>query len=325
MQIVLSGALPDPNFARELTSYISSSAPTLLDWFKNSNAQVMLADPAQTLCNALEYWQIKQNGLLPNSNLPASMGLGPLTLLNTSTENIQEGGKYTPIANEKVWLLELVHISPARDGAALIPAKDLNISADHSKQLFNSALEFFNDSGFTLHPFSHTHWRVTLPDTFMPHCASPELVSISTVNEWWKQDSAGRPWRRLSNELQMLWFDHEVNRQRFKQQLMPINAVWLFGGGTNININPNAINSTGKSNLIRSLEQAFISQDWGSWIQILSDLEQTLFKTIESNKQPELVLTGHDRIVTLSPVKGIWNKLRPGRKNAWKKWWLNQT
>jgi hypothetical protein len=42
----------------------------------------------------------------------------------------------------------------------------------------------------------------------------------------------GAPWRSLLNEIQMLFFQSEVNRRREQQGQLPINGLWLWGGGT---------------------------------------------------------------------------------------------
>src|SRR3546814_1835718 len=81
--------------------------------------------------------------------------------------------------------------------------------------------------------------RSTRSDTLFPYTTlfrSPALVATSSVNDWWPQDLAARPWRRLVNEVQMLWYEHPVNQERYKQGLVPINSVWLFGGARSAQI-----------------------------------------------------------------------------------------
>lgn len=39
-------------------------------------------------------------------------------------------------------------------------------------------------------------------------------------------------WRRWHNEIQMLLFEHPLNRARESAGLAPVNGVWLWGGGT---------------------------------------------------------------------------------------------
>src|SRR5690606_19137784 len=122
-------------------------------------------------------------------------------------------------------------VAPARDGAALIPAGELEIAPQENSALYEAASEYFHGSGFTATPFDDAHWRIDPPPGYEPASPSPTLVSISAVNDWWTQDATGRPWRRLVNELQMLWFDHPINRERETRGLRSVNSLWLYGGG----------------------------------------------------------------------------------------------
>lgn len=220
MRIVLAGALPDPRTTRELLPHLAQAAPNLVAWLASSRTTRIVADPAVTYCTAWEYWLLHEQGFVPGNKQTHSAGLGPL-LANTPN---------TP-PSEAIWLAELAHISPARDGAVLLPARALGITAEHSAALLRAAQPYFDGTGFDVQPHTATHWRIHVPDGFSSQFPSPELVSTTTVHEWWRQDIADRPWRRLANELQMLWFDHPVNQQREEQGLMPINSLWLFGGG----------------------------------------------------------------------------------------------
>src|SRR5690606_29245291 len=114
-----------------------------------------------------------------------------------------------------------------RDGAALVPASELTITAEQSVALFESVHESFESAGFRLHRLCEEFWRIELPPGFSPASASPALVSRSAVNDWWPQDLDARPWRKLVNEVQMLWHDHPVNQTRFRESLLPVNSLWL--------------------------------------------------------------------------------------------------
>lgn len=307
MRIVLSGALPETHQARELTPYLIENAPTLARWFERSRATRIVADPAQTWCTAWEYWHLLEHRFTPRASQIAAAGLGPIL------------GSHAAHNDQPIWLIELVHLSPSRDGAVLIPAKDLAITADQSASLFQTAQKLFTDTGFGLYPCTPTHWLITLPQGYEPSCPSPELVSISTVNEWWRQDIEGRPWRRLANELQMSWFDHPVNQQRTVNGEPPINGVWLFGGASRSQISKPASTTT-ETRMITTLSQPMLTQDWGTWLAELKQLEVNVFARLH-DAQPDLVLTGDKHIVTAVPDKRRWARLRPGIKNEWKKWW----
>src|SRR3546814_10971273 len=125
MRIVLPGALPDPREARELTTYLASTAPTLLGWLQRGRATATPADPADAGCTPLEQWQLAVCGFQPQTGQNLAAGLGPL-LAADATE-----------PNQPVWLAELVHVSPSRDGAALLPAHELAI--DRKSTRLNSS------------------------------------------------------------------------------------------------------------------------------------------------------------------------------------------
>lgn len=311
MRIVLPGALPDPRAAAELIPHVQKAAPTLLTWLEQSHARSLAADPAKTACTPLEQWCLNAHGFRPENGQNLASGLGPLLAPDPTAPH------------QPVWLAELVHVSPSRDGAALLPASELGITQDQSVALFESVQWLFSQSGFSLHRTATAHWRVDLPADCEPLSASPALVSISSVNEWWPQDLQARSWRRLVNEVQMLWFDHPVNQERYQAGLIPINSLWLYGGAKTQQITePSALNAT---QVHKQLLSASVAQDWGAWLAQLEILESEVFKPLAANAPDQLVLTGSDRIVELKPsALSRWTRWLPGQHNTWRKWWSHQ-
>lgn len=310
MQIVLPGALPEAAFAHELASHLEKSSPQLAGWLASGRARTIPAVPTDTFCTPYEYWLLRRHGFQAGEGERASAGLAAVYARDAGIQ-VEAG--------QPLWLAQLVHVAPARDGAALIPATELEISPDESAALLSAASEYFPDSGFAVAPFDTTHWQVSLPADYRPVTASPALVSITSVNIWWSQDNAGRPWRRLVNELQMLWFDHPVNRDRESRGLRPVNSVWLYGGASPSRLEPQAAGSGESPRVLRNLQGPALVQDWGSWLQQLEQLEREEFAQIST--MPQLVLTGSDRIVELSPAhQGFLGRLL-GRKHDWRRWW----
>ena len=78
MQIVLSGALPEPHQARELINHIEQKAPTLVRWLQQSHCQSHRTSPSETRCTAVEVWQLEQAGFVTQPAQHLSAGLGPL-------------------------------------------------------------------------------------------------------------------------------------------------------------------------------------------------------------------------------------------------------
>lgn len=321
MQIVLPGALPDPREARELTSHLHDAAPTLVQWLQQSHATQKPVAPAQTGCTPYEQWLLDTLGFTPVAGQNLAAGLGPLSKHRLAQQHSDNGG---PGPDQAVWMTELVHISPSRDGAALLPARQLSISTEQSVALFESAQGLFAETGFTLHYTGTVHWRLDIPAEFIPQCASPELVGMTTVNDWWPAAQAARPWRRLINELQMLWFENSVNRDRAALGHAPVNSLWLFGGGAanqfqRMGLQPERV-------VHNELLAASLEHDWNSWIAALIDLEARVFRPwAESRRVPELILLGTDRLIQTRPqTLARWTQWLPSSRNKWRKWWSPQ-
>lgn len=311
MQIVLPGALPEPGAARQLLPLLQRYSPTLVRWMQASRAQVQEANPAETACTAYEQWRLESLGFQPRPGQALAAGLGPLWAESQLA------------SSEAVWLAELVHVSPSRDGAVLLPANDVHIKTEESEALFRSAQDLFIGSGFELLSGGRTRWRVKPPSSFVSRCASPAQVALTSVNDWWPQEDSARPWRRLVNELQMLWFDHDVNTARQRDGLPPINSLWLFGGASLEQFRRlEASDVQAHDDLLRP----YLAQDWAAWADALNHLEKTVFAPLARQQdQPELILTGADRIAKLTPAAlHRWMRWVPGRQDTWRKWWSPQ-
>lgn len=308
MRLVLPGMLPEPAEARQLLPHLDRTAPAMLEWLACARGVRVHVAPDVHYCTAREYWLLERCGFRPDANQVSAAGLGPLL-----------AGPHSS-ATGPVWLAELVNISPSRDGAVLIPARELAIDEADIHELFHSAVQGVADTDFKLHPTGKTHWRLDLPQGYAPACASPELVHTTSVNDWWRQDIHGRPWRRLVNELQMLWFDHPVNQRRHERGLLPINSLWLFGGATARQLKTAGDAVLENHHVDDRQDDALMRHDWQAWLDGLEQLDRQYFR---DPAQPcsELILTGRDAIVTFEPDRRVWRHLKPGGRNAWKLLW----
>lgn len=310
MQIVLPGALPDPNASRALIPHLEKTAPTFVSWLSKARASLRAADPAVSGCTAYEQWQLEDARFRPQPQQHLSAGLGPLWATDL------------PQAHDTpVWLGELVHMAPTQTSTAMLTSDQLYITPEQSVALFESALALFNDTGFKLHPCTDLLWRVEVPQHFAFPSASPALVASTSVNDWWPQQEIARPWRRLFNELQMLWFNHPVNLARQARGLPAVNGLWLFGGAQ-----PQQLQgSPSDAQHYTALQAPFIAQDWGGWLAALAELEAQVFKPYsQQGAQPVLVLTGRRSIATLEP-RPRWTQWLPQGGKTWSKWWSHQS
>ncbi len=317
MRIVLAGALPPPALAAALIPPLQQAAPALLGWLDRSRASRIAADPATTLCTPWEAWLLQQCGFRPQAGQHLGAGLGPLLSASATPTTASER------ADAPVWLVALAHIAPSRDGALLIPARTPDITQAQSVALFDAARRSFEESGITATWRTPTLWQVGLPPGLAPASPSPELASRSALNDWWPQQNALRPWRRLFNELQMLWFDHPVNLARAQAGDAPVNGVWLFGGATRAQLARSADQALQDTHIEHGLAHHVQAQDWQGWLDAMAQLDKRYFT--DARATPEtVILTGADRILVLEPQRGWWARLRPSTTREWRDLWSSQ-
>ncbi|MAK55857.1 MAG: hypothetical protein CML17_08440, partial [Pusillimonas sp.] len=109
MQIVIPGALPPEPAAQSLMPYMAQRTPKLTRWFAGCSAHVQRINLLETACTMPEYWAFTQkHAFVPTEKQNFSSGLGPFLEPNTQQPDAP------------VWIAELVHVSPSRDGAALL-------------------------------------------------------------------------------------------------------------------------------------------------------------------------------------------------------------
>src|SRR3546814_4362999 len=123
----------------------------------------------------------------------------------------------------------------------------------------------------------------------------------------------------------MLWYEHPVNQERYKQGLVPINSVWLFGGARSAQIKSMPLADTRIHGDLLALS---IAHDWGGWLEALGQLEERVFRPMAqtSGLWTEIVLPGSERYVQIKPwALGRWKNWLPGGRNNWRSWWSPQS
>lgn len=128
------------------------------------------------------------------------------------------------------------HFAVARDHVQL-GIDRLALRPDEAQALLASARPLLDEDGIAVEvgPSGRWYWRDPQFDALL--CAEPARAIGRNVDLWLPDVAPGadpapaRRWRRLLNEVQMLWFDHPVNRAREAEAAPPVNALWLYGGG----------------------------------------------------------------------------------------------
>ena len=118
-----------------------------------------------------------------------------------------------------------------RDRVVPLDAAMFDLDREEAAALVERLNRHFADRGFEFYPVQPERWYLRL-DSPTAHAAD----ALATAR--------GRPiavdpgsgaeaarWAALGNEIQMLLHEHPVNEAREVRGELPINAVWLWGGG----------------------------------------------------------------------------------------------
>lgn len=183
-------------------------------------------------------------GVPPQSGDP-SAGSGRTGGMGASLENhlcelfgvpCQPGAPIAPLAaafdglGEGCWLrADPAHLRLQREQLVLLPNPE--VSADEALQLCASLNEHFAGQGmefFAPHP---QRWYVRLER--VPYIETVPLSQAAgrNVRGLLPRGVEAMRWHQLFNEIQMLLFAHPLNEAREARGALPVNSVWLWGGG----------------------------------------------------------------------------------------------
>ncbi|CAN1517945.1 hypothetical protein MCERE10_01777 [Burkholderiaceae bacterium] len=300
MHLLIPGALPLSNVAKDLLPQVEQHCPALVERLKTLVATVQELAPEHTGCTPFEAIRLQQLGYTPPAG--ANLGTG-LAALHAGVKN----------PSETVWLAELSAISVGREGATIAHPASFEITTDEADALFDAVSGLWADRAISALPLNNRQWRIWLDPSASTRSLTPAAMAEMRLSDWWPQEDSLREWRRLLNEIQMVWHDHPVNLARAERGEMPINSLWLFGGAQGWS-STQALSAT-----YEGLHTPYLQGDWAAWIAALPALSEHL-GTLERNTS--LTLTGQQRAVVLTPArKRWWHALLAPRPQLWNTWW----
>lgn len=137
-------------------------------------------------------------------------------------------------AGENLWLCaDPAYVRVELNGARLLACgEELPLTRDQAESLAQPLRPLFGDIGAPLEITSPANWALCLPPgAQLPVFVSPEAALGANLLEQLPQGGAGRRWRALFNEAQILLHSHPINAARRERGLMPVNALWFWGAG----------------------------------------------------------------------------------------------
>lgn len=132
----------------------------------------------------------------------------------------------------KFWIkLDPVQLIADRDSLILIPAKDLNISEQESRDLLDAFNQHFAVENVQLEYASKDSWFLNIAQEVDVQTTSIEDLAYKPLDDAYPKGNAATYWKKLLNETQMLFYTHPVNEARREQNLPEINSVWAWAEG----------------------------------------------------------------------------------------------
>lgn len=179
----------------------------LLDW----------SLPPVVTQEGVEGWLCRQFGVARQRDWPtaslAALGAG----LNAATGNwLHADPVYLLLLRNRIVLTEEAFSDlTSLEAEALTAILNQHFSAD--------GLEFFAPH--------HNRWYLCLADAAQINTSSRGQASGADIQQHLPAGPEAMCWHQRLNEMQMLLHEHPVNQAREQHDAMPINSLWLWGGG----------------------------------------------------------------------------------------------
>jgi hypothetical protein len=210
--LVLPFALPPAELAADLVRALK--APALAGLLSRAAAEELPFDPGQRMLPH-ETWLSRKLGLSEDGHpafaAAAMRGLG----LDPGTDS---------------WfIVNPAHVEIARSHLTITDLRQLRLSNVHAHELFETAKPVCDEAGKTLvYGDAHT-WFMRAGDWRTLQTSSPDAAVGLNLTDWLPTGTGAAEFRKLQNEVQMLWFEHPSNVERESRGLAAINSFWPWG------------------------------------------------------------------------------------------------
>ncbi len=135
--------------------------------------------------------------------------------------------------DDAYWLqVSPVHLRPDGDKLLLFDVAHLKLSMDEAQQLADMVREHFSDHGWRLELYDPQRWYLRLQDRLNIRTSPLSDVIGRNIDSFLPRGEDAMDWHFILNELQMLLHMSKVNLLREGRGLLPVNGLWLHGGGS---------------------------------------------------------------------------------------------
>lgn len=135
-------------------------------------------------------------------------------------------------ANLGYWLrADPVHLQVGMRGMTLLDATHVGLSGLESEALAASLKPLFEEAGWHLLAPTPERWYGHPSHAVKLRTTPLDVVATRHVNSALPVGPSAARVMRLVNDAQIILHDHPINQARERRGQMPINGLWLWGGG----------------------------------------------------------------------------------------------
>lgn len=168
------------------------------------------------------------------------------------------------------FVLQPAHFHVARDHLVLTDLRQLDLAEQESRALFDSVAALFQELGHDLRYGDARHWFLRADEWQTLRTTTPDAATGHNIDVWLPSGESARAWRKLHNEVQMVWHMHALNDEREMRGARRVNALWLWGGA-------NPTDAPASRSAAVQVDDALVSHalagDWGSWLAGMKHIE----------------------------------------------------
>lgn len=207
-------------------------------------------------------------------------------------------------ASEGYWFtFNPVHIHIARDHLILTDQRRLEIPEEQALALYQAAAEMCTELGKTLLYGDAKTWFLRADDWQHLQTSTMDAACGHNIDIWMPRGENERAWRKLQNEIQMLWHIHPLNAQREASGLNIINSAWLHSGSAALAKQDKHYRADARVAQVLAASQSeetttvlldhflepSINSDWAYWLEAMHTLEDNWFAPVlQAIKQRQL-------------------------------------
>ncbi|WP_255533575.1 hypothetical protein [Polynucleobacter sp. es-MAR-4] len=167
---------------------------------------------------------LPQERFLLGDRLP----IAPVMLLGQSDLSVDP--------NEIIACLQPVHLHATRDHLILMAQSQIDLTVNESANLLQVALPFIEeDFGVKVLFQGQRDWFIPAGPFASLATHSIDQAHGRNIDWWMPRDTSeigiAKLWRKLQNEIQMLWHIDPVNEEREQRGYPSINSLWISGIG----------------------------------------------------------------------------------------------